>query len=398
MGPIPGKLSSGIILLLAAALITPQTALGFNFQDVVKKAKELAAKPYKAPESTPGFLTSLSYDQFRKIRFDPEASLWRASDSNFQVMLVAPGLFFRHIVAIHVVDAAGVHKVPFRKKTFAWPSEAIKKRVPEDLGYAGFKLTYPLNAPDVQNQFLVFAGVSYFRGVGRDQRFGLSARGIAVDTGLAGGEEFPVFTDFWLVRPRPNAHALRFYALLDGPSLTGAYQFIVHPGESTTLEVQAELFLRQDIALLGFAPLTSMFYYGRNTPRPSNMWRGAIHDSNGLLIHSNTGEWLWHPLINPPSLKTEYFEANSPKGFGLMQRERGFRVYQDAEARYDKRPSAWVEPQNDWGKGHVVLVKIPTDSETNDNIVAFWTPGEATKAGNHYTINYTLGFGDEGMT
>lgn len=393
-----GRLLPAMLLLCAIATVAPQAAQAFNFQDVVKLAKERAAQSYQAPEGTPEFLTDLSYDQFRKIRFHPSASLWRASNSDFQVMLVAPGLYFRNIVTIHVVDAAGVHEVPFRKGDFSWPSESIEKQVPTDLGYAGFKLTYPLNGPNVHNQFLVFAGVSYFRGVGRNQRFGLSARGAAVDTGLAIGEKFPIFTDFWLVRPRPDAQKLRFYALLDGPSLTGAYQFIVDPGDSTTLEVKAALFLRQDIKLLGLAPLTSMFYYGRNTPRPDNKWRGAVHDSNGLLIHASTGEWLWHPLINPPSLKMEYFKANSPKGFGLMQRERDFRVYQDGQARYDKRPSAWVVPRGDWGRGHVVLVKIPTDSETNDNIVAFWTPDKPTQAGDHYTLEYTLGFGGAGMT
>jgi glucans biosynthesis protein len=388
-----GKFSAGLILLAVLSLLGTQSALAFGFNDVVKMAKSRAAKAYQAPPSTPSFLKDLSYDQFRKIRFNPADSLWHESHSRFQVMLVAPGLYFKHIVNLHVVDAAGTHSVAFKKKDFSWPNDKIKDQVSDQLGYAGFKLTYPLNGSKVHNQFLVFAGVSYFRGVARDEHFGLSARGIAIDTGLASGEEFPIFTDFWLVRPNPTAKSLRFYALLDGPSLTGAYQFVVRPGAPTRIHVTAKLFPRQDIKLLGFAPLTSMFYYGRNTPRPIGMWRGAIHDSDGLLIHSGTGEWLWHPLTNPVKLETEYFDANSPKGFGLMQRERSFRVYQDAEARYDLRPSAWVKPHNDWGKGHVVLVKLPTDSETNDNIVAFWSPSDSAKAGDHYDLDYTLSLG-----
>src|SRR5690625_1828715 len=262
MRAVIGKWSASLALLAMLSLLGAQGALAFSFSDVVKQAKSRAEKPYEAPPSTPGFLTNLSYDQFRKIRFNPADSLWHESHSRFQVMLVAPGLYFKHIVNIHMVDAAGMHSVAFKKDDFSWPSDKIKNQVTDKLGYAGFKLTYPLNAPDVQNQFLVFAGVSYFRGVARDQRFGISARGIAVNTGLSSGEEFPIFTDFWLVRPTPQAKSLRFYALLDGPSLTGAYQFVVHPGAPTRVQVKARLFLRKDIKLLGMAPLTSMFQYG----------------------------------------------------------------------------------------------------------------------------------------
>ncbi|MGH8275009.1 MAG: glucan biosynthesis protein G [Gammaproteobacteria bacterium] len=389
-------LSAATLLALLAAIL-PGRAHAFGFSDVVAKAKALAAKPYVPPKSTPGFLRNLSYDEFQQIRFDPKQSLWHASHSNFQVMLVAPGLYFGHIVHIHIVDAAGIHTVPFRKDWFSWPNDKLKAKVPPDLGYAGLKLTYPLDNADVQNQFLAFAGVSYFRGVARGENFGLSARGIAVNTGLASGEEFPIFTDFWLVRPNPHAHSLRFYALLDGPSLTGAYQFLVIPGAPTQVKVKTALFLRKDVKLLGIAPLTSMFYYGKNTPRPAGEWRGAVHDSGGLLIHSSTGEWLWRPLINPITLQMDYFEANSPKGFGLMQRDRHFRDYQDSEARYDTRPSAWITPRGEWKQGHIVLVEIPSASETNDNIVAFWSPDEAATGGAHYNFDYTLQFGASGI-
>ncbi len=310
-------------------------------------------------------------------------------------MFVPPGEYFRHIVHIYMANAEGVHEVPFNKDDFSWPSEAFEKKVPDDLGYVGFKLAYPINRPGVEDQFLVFAGVSYFRGVARGDNFGLSARGVAINTGLPGGEEFPDFTDFWLVRPRPDAHALRFFALLDGPSLTGAYRFVVYPGAPTRIEIKTALFLRKDVKLLGLAPLTSMFYYSQNTPRPVGEWRGAVHDSDGLLIHSNTGEWLWRPLINPIKLQMNYFEADSPQGFGLLQarRNRHFRDYQDAGARYDLRPSTWIAPHQDWGKGHIVLVEIPTNSETNDNIVAFWNPDKATQGGGRYDLDYTLYFG-----
>lgn len=382
-----------LALVVLVGYCAPAHARGFSFQRVVSRAKVLAAKPYKPPPPIPAFLANLDYDAYRKIRFHPAMELWRQSHSNFRVMLVAPGEVYRHTVRIHTVAADGIHEIPFKKGYFHWPSRRLARRIPSNLGYAGFKLTYPLNRPGVQSQFLVFAGASYFRGVGRGERFGLSGRGIAVDTGLPQGEQFPAFTNFWLVRPSPDAHAMKFYALLDGRSLTGAYRFTIFPGLATRIEVKAVLFIRKDIDLLGIAPLTSMFYYGHNTPRPSGEWRPQVHDSGGLLINSGTGEWLWRPLINPLFLRLDYFSVDSPRGFGLLQRDTRFGDYQDAEARYDLRPSAWIQPRQDWGDGHVVLVAIPTKAESNDNIVAFWDPGRKAVKGSRYNLAYTITFG-----
>lgn len=370
-------------------------APAFGFKDVIAKAKALAQKPYQAPPSVPKFLQQLDYSDYQNIRFKPDRSLWRSNGSRFQVMLVSPGFYFAHTVKIHVVDASGVHEVAYHKDDFTYPSADLEKRIPADLGFAGFKLTYPLHTPDVQNQFLVFAGASYFRGVGSDNVFGLSARGIAIDTGLPAGEQFPSFVEFWLERPASNAHSMQFYALLTGKSITGAYQFTVYPGNPTSVKVKAVLFARETIKLLGIAPLTSMFFYGENTPRPLGEWRPQVHDSDGLLIHNGaTGEWLWRPLINPKKLQSDYFQAQDVRGFGLLQRHARFSDYEDLGARYDKRPSAWIEPDGDWGQGHVVLVELPSDAETNDNIVAFWNPDKAPSPGQPTQFDYTVKFGD----
>ncbi len=382
-----------VAVILTTALAGAPAAQAFGFEEVARQAKALASRPYSAPPAIPAVLADLDYDKYQQIRFRPEQSLWHKSHTRFQVMLIAPGEYFRHTVRINIVDAAGVHPLGFDKSLFTWPDNKLKSAVPDKLGYAGFKLTFPINRPGVQDQFLVFAGASYFRGVARGENFGLSARGIAIDTGLPGGEEFPSFTKYWLVRPSPNAQVMQLYALLDGKSLTGAYRFVIFPGKPTRIEVHARLFLRKPISLLGLAPLTSMFYYGTNTPRPPDQWRPAVHDSQGLLIHSGTGEWLWRPLINPLTLQMNYFETDSPQGFGLLQRTTRFTAYEDDEARYGSRPSAWVEPRADWGKGHVVLVEIPTDSETNDNIVAFWSPDTKTSKGQQFDLDYTLDFG-----
>lgn len=367
----------------------------FSFQDVIDKAEALAAKSWQAPPQVPRFLQELSYHDYQGIRFKPERTLWLDGDSQFGVMLIPPGLFYHHAVRINVIDGDQTEPLNFDKSLFDYPNAELEKLVPADLGYAGFKLTFPFTEPDAANQFLVFAGASYYRAVGRDNNFGLSGRGIAVNTGLPSGEEFPAFVEFWLEKPDADADSLTFYGLLDGRSLTGAYRFEVRPGDETGLEVSSVLFPRQDIQLAGVAPLTSMFYYGENTLRPDGEWRPEVHDSDGLLVHDGaTDEWLWRPLNNPAALSMDYFSVGQVRGFGLLQRDADFRSYMDAEAGYGTRPSAWVEPEDDWGQGHVVLTQLPTPDETNDNIVAFWAPESPLQGKHSYRFDYRVRFGN----
>ncbi len=371
----------------------------FSYQSVVEKAEKLATSTYRKPEQIPGFFQKLSYHDYQSIRFDPEKRLWKKSNTNFQVMPVPAGLFYRHPVKLNVVNRTGVSPIAFDKSLFNFSDKSIEKRMPADLGYAGFKLTYPFSGADSANQFLVFAGASYFRGVGRDNAFGISARGVAVDTGLNSGEEFPEFIEFWLQRPSPDSKHMIVYALLDGPGLTGAYQFDIHPGKTTRVTVKVTLFPRRQIELAGIAPLTSMFFYGENTARPKEHWRPEVHDSDGLLIHDGVSEeWLWRPLINPKTLQIDYLQVQNPRGFGLLQRDSEFVNYQDIGAQYQRRPNAWVEPDGDWGSGNVVLVQLPTANETNDNIVAFWTPQKKLAPGQPYSFAYSLKFGDAAIT
>ena len=382
-------------IVLALASSSALAAKTINYESVVKRAKEVANQSYKAPPQIPRFLRELSYSDYQNIRFNPDKSLWQESHSPFQVMLVPPGLFYTHTVKINIVDSKGVKTLPFRDDLFTFDDPELARRMPQDLGYAGFKLTYPLSQASVQNQFLVFAGASYFRGVGRDNAWGISARGVALDTGLPSGEEFPSFVEFWLVRPAAESGDMVVYGLLDGPSLSGAYEFTVVPGNALQVKVKATLFPRKNLQLLGMAPLTSMFFYGENTARPRGEWRTQVHDSDGLLIQNGgTHEWLWRPLINPKNLEMDYFATDNVRGFGLMQRDDRFADYQDLGANYHARPSAWVEPQGNWGKGTVVLVQLPTPLETNDNIVAFWTPEAPVTKQQPVALSYTISFGN----
>lgn len=387
----------GLLFILVGVPLVA-TAAPFSFQNVIARAKQLAGQPYRRPPAIPKYLRELGYRTYEQIKLKPKHWLWSADHSRFRVGPVSAGYVFDHPIKLHVVDESGVHAVPYLRDAFSYPTKKLQERIPADLGYAGFQIGYAFGAKHTRRRsFLVFLGASYFRGVGDSEVYGTSARGIAIDTGLPTGEQFPRFTSYWLVRPRPDADAMKFYALLNGKSLTGAYRFVVYPGKRTHLMVKAVLFTRRVVKRLGMAPLTSMFLYGTNTREPADNWRPQVHDSDGLLIHNGTGEWLWHPLRDPRELRTDYFACRDPKGFGLLQRGTRFSGYQSLSARYDKRPSVWVKPNGKWGTGHVVLLEIPSASNNNDNIDAFWTPSSEPRRGTRLTFSYTLRFGGPGV-
>jgi periplasmic glucans biosynthesis protein len=366
----------------------------FGFDDVAETARKLALEAFKPPQPVPDFLKQISYDDYRDIRFDTAQSLWR-DRGNFQVQFLHPGLFYTHSVTINTLDAAGVRKIDFSPKQFSYGRNKFTDKIPAELGYAGFRIAYPLYKKNEYNHVIVFAGASYFRAVASKQVFGLSARGLAVDTALPSGEEFPTFREFWLERPAAQARSLKILALLDSPNLTGAYEFVVRPGDRTTVDVKARLFERKRVKELGIAPLTSMFLYGEEKPRPNIDWRPEVHDSDGLMIASGTGEWIWRPLINPVRLQVSYFEVDSLRGFGLLQRDRSFSNYEDLETRHEMRPSAWITPIGAWPKGQVKLVEIPSQKETNDNIVAYWVPRNLPPVGQPLEIAYRINFHSE---
>jgi len=384
------------VALLVLASVPGMAHAAFGFEDVSKRAQQLAGKSYKAPEATlPAALRDITYDEYRDIRFKADHALWRGR-LPFEVQFFHPGFLFQHPVRINVIGARGVSRLPFDPKAFNYGRNQIDPKDLRDLGYAGFRIHYPLNRNDYKDEVAVFLGASYLRAIGRHQGYGLSARGLAVDTALPSGEEFPAFREFWLEWPAPEAHELVVYALLDSRRVTGAYRFVIRPGEMTVLDVRARLFLRGPVGKLGVAPLTSMYFFGENQPAPVEDYRPEVHDSDGLLIASSTGEWLWRPLVNPRRLLVTSFQLNAPRGFGLLQRDRAFASYEDLESRFEKRPTAWVEPVGDWGAGRVELVQIPTADEFNDNIVAFWVPDRVPDPGKPFDLGYRLSWALDG--
>ena len=383
-------------LLLWLAL--PAYAQAFGLDDVAKRAAALAAAPYKAPVSQLApELRALDYDAYRDIRFRPEQALWRAEKLPFELMFLPTGRGFQDSVRLSTIEPEGVKRLDFDPALFDYGRNAIDDRKLRTMDWAGFRVHYPVNNPGHKDEVVVFLGASYFRAVGQNQIYGLSARALAVDTAAAGGEEFPRFVEFWIERPKRGATTLTIYALLDSVRVAGAYKFVVVPGKETTMHVSSQLHVREAGAKFGFTPLSSMFQFGENQPGRDD-YRPEVHDSDGLSILTGSGEWIWRPLVNPKRLLVTSFAATDPKGFGLMQRDRAPSSYEDPEALYERRPSLWVEPVGAWGAGRVELVQIPTPDETNDNIVAYWVPEKPLAARQRVDINYRLRWQMAGMT
>ncbi|MEE4376692.1 MAG: glucan biosynthesis protein G [Candidatus Competibacteraceae bacterium] len=368
----------------------------FNFADVHRRAANLALQPFQETEqSIPAFLRDLTYDQYRDIRFRADKGLWRNEGLPFEVQFAHLGFLFLKPVKINIVEDGEVQPIPYRGDWFDYGANILPEQLPAELGFAGFRLHYPLHQDSYYDEVAVFLGASYFRAVGQQQTYGLSARGLAIDTGLPKPEEFPVFREFWLEKPTQDATEITLYALLDSPRVTGAYRFLIKPGPTTTINVKAQVFLREAVDKLAIAPLTSMFFHGELSERFSDDFRPEVHDSDGLLLALGNGEWLWRPLSNPSRLQISAFRDNNPRGFGLLQRDRDFNNYQDLEALYQKRPSVWVEPLGEWGPGFIELVEIPTDAERYDNIVAFWIPEQPLEAHSSFATEYRLHFASQ---
>lgn len=381
-----------LLLALAAGLFSPLRAAdpAFDFEVLQYRAKNLAAKPYQpSVVQTPSWLKKYSYDQFRTIRFDPARTWWRREELPFQLQFFHPGWIHNDSVQINELDGKTAHRIEFTSKMFDYGA-GKPGRIPSDLGFAGFRMLYPLNEEKKLDEIVAFLGASYFRALGKDQRYGLSARGLALNTINSGGEEFPVFEEFWIERPPPGAKSATLYALLNSASVAGAYKFTITPGADTVMRIHAAVYCRANPRMFGIAPLTSMFLHGENTGWSQNDYRPEVHDSDGLLLETGSGEWIWRPLINPRQLQAVAFSDKSPRGFGLFQRDREYAHYDDMEAHYHQRPSAWVEPIGNWGPGAVHLMELPTDTEIQDNIVAFWVPEHLPPAGEPIVFDYNL--------
>ncbi len=368
----------------------------FDFAWLKGQARALAADAYHAPtELAPPALANLSWDAHQAIRFRADHALWGGEQSAFRAHFFHLGRGFREPVKMYEVVRGRARRITYDPAMFDYQGSGIDpKTLPKNLDFAGFRLSFHT---DWSVDVAAFLGASYFRAVGGEKQYGLSARGLAIDTGMDRPEEFPVFRAYWLERPAPGVAHVTIYALMDSPSIAGAYRFEITPGDTLTMDIDCALYARTAIERLGIAPLTSMYQYGENDRRMADDWRPEVHDSDGLALWTGAGERLWRPLVNPPSLHVNSYFDENPRGFGLLQRDRQFDHYQDDGVFYERRPGVWVEPKpiagQGWGKGAVQLVEIPTIDETFDNIVCYWNPAARAVPGREMLFAYRLYWG-----
>jgi glucans biosynthesis protein len=392
--------------LLAGTACIASESVEVNLDYVAQRALERARHPFHSPRADlPKVLRqdNLDYDKYREIRFRRDRALWTADNLPFRIEFFHPGYLYQEPVHINEFTPTHTQPIRFVQDFFDYGNLHIANEIPVNTGYAGFRVLYPLNKPGQMDELGAFLGASYFRLLGKGLRYGESARGLAIDSGEGDRpEEFPIFTDWWLGKPQKDDTELHLFAILDSVSCTGAYEFLIHPGETTTADINAVLYFRDADAVLsadknwkplktiGLAPLTSMFWFGQNTERKFDDYREGVHDSDGLLVHMGNGEVFWRPLDNPPTTRHQVFSAPNIKGFGLFQRERCFESYQDLFNLYHEVPSVWVEPDGNWGDGSLHLVELSTSYEGLDNIVAFWDPKNKPAPLQPFRFGYTL--------
>ena len=399
------------LLALIGSLPTASAGRGaesaeVNLDYVAQRALERARSPFHSPRADlPPVLRqdNLDYDKYREIRFRRDRALWAAGHEPFLVEFFHPGYIYSEPVRINEFTLTHVQPIRFVQDFFDYGKLDIASQIPTKTGYAGFRLLYALNKTNQLDELGAFIGASYFRLLGKELHYGESARGLALDSGEGDRpEEFPLFTDWWLGKPHHDDNELRLYAILDSVSCTGAYEFFIRPGDTTTVNIKAILFFRETnnvaavdknrkpLKTIGLAPLTSMFWFGKDTERKFDDYRTEVHDSDGLLVHMGNGELFWRPLDNPPATRHQVFHAPSIKGFGLLQRERNFAAYQDTFNLYHQVPSVWVEPDGNWGDGDLHLLELSTTYEGLDNIVAFWDPKTKPAPLQPFRFGYTL--------
>ncbi len=367
------------------------TTYPFSFDTLLDDAKRRAQKSYSPQKSTlPAGLDKLSPEQYRNLHFNSDAGIWRNDPVPFRLELLRAAYNLQSVaVAVSTVENGVAQDLTATPAMFQ-VSPSLPQLSKLSLPLSGFRVRSQINSKNVWDEFLVFQGASYFRAVAQHLLYGLSARGLAINTAEPSGEEFPAFTHFWVERPEPRSKSIVTYALLESESATGAYRFTVAPGVQTVMDVDMTVFPRADTRVIGISPLTSMFLFDETNRGRLDDYRPEVHDSDGLMISSASGEQIFRQLANPLKLQVSTFTTQPPKGFGLVQRSRQQSDFEDFENQYERRPSAWVEPKGDWGPGGVELVEIPSGRETNDNIVAFWRPARGLTANQPAHFEYRI--------
>lgn len=299
------------------------------FPHVKQVAEQLSTQSFSKTPMLQVDTGRITYDHYQHIKFKGNQTYWRDEWLPFQLEFMHPGMHFIHPIELFEWKDGKATPITFSSKYYDY-TEVKDLNLEQDeprMGFTGFRIISKLGGKDSSyTETLVFQGASYFRALGLDNKYGLSARGLAINTSLEGKEEFPDYTRFWLEKPAKDAEQMVFCALLDSPSTTGATRFVLTSGKTTQLEVETQLYPRKDMAEIGIAPLTSMFFHGENSQQHYGDYRPEVHDSDGLLIQQDK-EWRWQPLTEVPYFNFQSLPMDGLSGFGLMQRDREFDHY-----------------------------------------------------------------------
>jgi glucans biosynthesis protein len=376
---------------------TPGEPTAFSFAALKDEARRLSTTAWSDPGADVAQrYRDLPFEQYREIRWKRDRLIWRDDRLAFRLEPMAAGSVYNRSVRLFLVDGGKALPISADGEQFDWG--AVKP--PEEgspVPLSGVRLRRLGNSPERTPEFAVFQGASYFKALAKGLHYGLTARGLAINTADPDGEIFPGFTRFYVERPDDNAQSIRLYALLEAKPVVGAYRFTLRPGDETAIDVELTLFPREEMTHIGLGALNTMFLFGGIGRTRFDDVRQAVHLSDGLAVLNGQGERLWRPTANPKNLQISAFADENPLGFGLVQRARDFTDYLDLDNRWDLKPSAWVEPVGDWGKGSVVLVEIPSDGEIHENVVAYWRPKAKLPAGQEFSAAYRLHWRGDGI-
>lgn len=404
--PSPGRRDALRLLGAAAVGVVPsfqalaqpatpqaiiQASLGegqrFEAGAMVETARALSRRPYAAPANDlPGEFANLTYEQYVAIKALPPALIWGGENRGFVVEPLHRGFVFSNAVGLFTVEGGQVRRVGYDRSRFEFGRTAGPATI-GDIAFSGFRLQSTFGNGQL-SEFAIVQGATFFRALARGQNFGVMARALTLRPAETRGEEFPMFRGFWIERPNPGMNALVVHGLIDSESASGAVRMTFRPGDISIVDLELTLFPRVAIEHVGLGGMGSSYLFGPNDRRGVDDARPAVFESKGLQMLNGQGEWLWRPLQNPETLQSSAFVDQNPRGFGLLQRDRDFSAFQDDDQRFERRPSLWIEPIGEWGQGAVQLIEIPSDSEVNDNILAYWRPRTPMAAGSEVAVSY----------
>lgn len=369
-----------------------QPGLTFDRDVLIERARQLAKTGYAAPRSDdlPSELKGLSRDQYAGIAPAPGRAVWQGEPHGFTVEPLLRGSIFADPVELALIVDGRVQPIGYDRAGFETGGLALPS-LPDARAFSGFRVRARFDGGE-PSEFAIFQGASFFRLLAKGQRFGVTARSLTLRPADARGEEFPRFRAFYIEPPSPEGR-LTVHALIDSDSCAGALTFVLKPGEMSSAEIDTLILSRKPIDHVGLGGMQAAYLFGSHDRRGADDARAAAYAASGLQIRNGAGEAIWRPVHNPDSLQISSFLDRNPKGFGLMQRARAYAAFEDDVQRWELRPSLWLEPADSWSDGAVTLLEIPSDSEFNENILAYWRPATPIAANAETRFRYRLCWG-----